>query len=251
MRVTLLGTGTSYPDPDRVQSGVLVEAAGLPLLFDIGSGILQRLTQLDLPLTSIEHIFLSHFHIDHCSDFLTFYQSIWLSGFDKTLHLYGPPMIRDWLRGLFDVAFPYLRHKLKMEVTILEENHVVHIGPVTVITCPTLHGSMESRAFRIEHDGSSVVYTSDTAPCPEVIDLACGTDLLIHECNWLDGDHPSGVHTSPLQLADVVERIAPKVVILTHVPPEVVESAEQVLSIVQRRTDAKTLMGTDLTTFDV
>ena len=251
MRVTLLGTGTSFPDRDRVQSGILVEAAGLPLLFDVGSGVLQRLTQLDVPLTSIEHVFLSHFHVDHCSDFLPLYQSLWLSGFNKTLHLYGPPMIREWLRGLFDIAFAYLRDKLLMDVTVLEENHIVHIGPVTVTTCPTLHGSMESRAFRIEYGGSSVVYTSDTAPCPEVIELAQGTDLLIHECNWLDGDHPQGVHTSPMQLADIVERTVPKSVVLTHVSPEVVHSAEKVISIISRRTDVAVVLGSDLGTFVV
>ncbi len=251
MRVTLLGTGTSHPNRDRVQSGVLVETDGVPLLFDVGSGILQRLNQLGQSLTTIEHIFISHFHVDHCSDLLTLYQSMWLSGYDKVLHLYGPPPLRDWLRGLFDVAFPYLRSKLMLETTVLEEFHVINVGPVTISICPTLHGSMQSRAFKIEHEGHSVVYTSDTAPCPEVIDLAKGVDLLIHECNWLDGDHPRGSHTSPSELAVIAEKTQPKKIVLTHMSPEVIQNGPRVISTVGRRTSAEVLLAEDMMTIDV
>ncbi|MHA1741371.1 MAG: hypothetical protein DRI52_10895 [Chloroflexi bacterium] len=250
MRVTLLGTGTSYPDPERVQSGVLVEINDMYVLFDVGSGILQRLNQLRIPLTKIHHIFVSHFHIDHCSDLPTLYQSLWMSGYDGTLHLYGPPMIDDWYRGIFTVSFPYMRDRILLELIRLDEFHAVQIADMSVTTCPTLHGSIESRAFKIEHDGRSIVYTSDTAPCPEVIALARGADLLIHECNWLDGDHPAGVHTSPSQLAKIVEQTQPKTVVLTHLGPEVVAQEKRVVDIVARRTNARVVMGRDLLVLD-
>jgi ribonuclease BN (tRNA processing enzyme) len=248
MKVRLLGTGTSLPDPKRVQSGVLVEADGTALLLDIGSGVLQRLTQTSVDLTSINHVFISHFHIDHCSDFLSFCQTLWLLGYDKTLELYAPPRMRDWSRGMYDIAFPYLREKLLVEKRVLQENEVVHLGPVVVSTSPTTHSTLESRAFRVEHQGKSVVYSSDTAPCPEVVELAAGADVLIHECNWLDGDHPKGVHTSPSELAEIVELTEPRKVVITHVSPEVVAKEKQVLATVGRRTNAKVILARDLMT---
>jgi ribonuclease BN (tRNA processing enzyme) len=180
MKISLLGTGTSLPDPERVQSGVLVEAGETTLLLDVGSGVLQRMTQSGVDLTSINHVFISHFHIDHCSDFLSFCQSLWLLGYDKTLELYAPPRLREWSRGIYDIAFPYLREKLLVEKTSLKEEDVIHLGSVVVSTAPTTHSTLESRAFRVEYDGKSIVYSSDTAPCREVIELATGADILIY-----------------------------------------------------------------------
>ncbi|MFW9862957.1 MAG: MBL fold metallo-hydrolase [Candidatus Thorarchaeota archaeon] len=248
MMVRLLGTGTSLPDPERVQSGVLVEADGTALLLDIGSGVLHRLTQTDVDLTSINHVFISHFHIDHCSDFLSFCQTLWLLGYDKTLELYAPQRLWEWSRGVYDIAFPYLREKLLVEKRTLNENDVVHLGPVVVSVSPTTHSTLESRAFRVEHKGKAVVYSSDTAPCPEVLDLATGADVLIHECNWLDGDHPGGVHTSPSELAEIVELAEPRKIVITHVSPEVVAKEKEVLAKVGRRTNAEVMLARDLTT---
>jgi ribonuclease BN (tRNA processing enzyme) len=241
MKVSLLGTGTSLPDPNRVQSGVLVEAGGITLLLDVGSGVLQRMTQSGVDLTSI----------DHCSDFLSFCQSLWLLGYDKTLELYAPPRIREWSRGIYDIAFPYLREKLLVEKTVLKEEDVIHLGPVVVSTAPTTHSTLESRAFRVEHEGKSIVYSSDTAPCREVIELATGADILIHECNWLDGDYPKGVHTSPSELAEIVERSEPSKVVINHISPEVVAKEKQVRATVGRRTKAEVILAQDLMTLSL
>ncbi len=251
MRLTVLGSGTSYPYPSRVQAGILVETRETPLIFDIGSGILHRLVQTGVELTDIEHVFFTHFHIDHSSDFLTFYQTLWLLGYDMTLNLHGPSNISEWYKGLFEIAYPYLRDKFNIERGVLDENDVVYIGSAIVTTCPTLHGSIPSRAFRIEEGGKSIVYSGDTAPCQELIDLAHKTDVLVHECNWLDGNHPKGVHTSPSELTKIIEACEPKKVILTHLAPEVVNDEERVLSITKRRTNAEILLGKDLMTIEV
>lgn len=251
MRVVLLGTGTSYPDSQRVQSGILIEDGTHRILLDIGSGVLHRLTQLEIDIKTIESVFISHFHIDHCSDFLPLCQSLWLSGYDKTLNLFAPPTIKEWSRGIYDIAFKYLRDKLLIRTSVLKENHVVPVGNLVVVTSPTLHGDYDTRAFRIEHEGKSMTYSSDTAPCRDIIDLAKGTDLLVHECNWLDGPHPQGIHTSPSELAQIAEEINPPKIVLTHISPEVVANKDKVIEIVSRRTNAEVLLGEDLMVLDL
>jgi len=251
MKATLLGTGTSYPDPTRVQSGILIEAGEQRVLFDVGSGVLHRLSQLGFDLKTLDSVFLSHFHIDHCSDFLTLSQSLWLSEYDRPLSLYAPPMVREWSRGVHDIAFTYLRDKLLIKTTILEENLVLHQGNLVVTNTPTMHGTMDTRAFKIEHDGRSLVISSDTAPCREVIELAKDCDVLVHECNWLDGSHPEGVHTSPSELAQVAEETNPGKLVLTHVSPEVVANKKKVVEIVKRRTDSEVFFGEDLVVLEV
>ncbi len=251
MKVTLLGSGTSLPDPDRVQSGILVEVGNQTILFDVGSGTLHRLTQTQVDVTSIDAVFITHFHIDHCSDFIPLCQTLWLSGYRKTLKLFGPPAMREWARGVLEVAFPYLRGKIRIELLELEERETVYLGPVAISTSITIHGSMDTRAYKIEHEGKSVVYTGDTGPCRDVIELAQGVDLLIHELNWMDGKHPEGVHTSPSELMDIVEETCPHKVVLTHLSPEVIANKKSILATISRRSNAEVIIGEDLMVLDV
>lgn len=247
----MLGTGTSLPDPRRVQSGILVEQNEKSFLFDIGSGVLHRLVETGTDLKSLDGVFISHFHVDHSSDFMTLYQTLWLSAFDKTLHLYAPPPAREWFRTFNEAIFPYLRGKVNVEVTELKERDTVKAGLLTVLCRKTQHGSADSRAFRLEHGGRSLVISGDTAPCKEVIELATGADVLIHECNWLDGKHTEGVHTSPSQLAEVIRKARPKKVIVVHAFPEVVFNIEKVMSTIGLGQGTDVVLGEDMMTLNL
>jgi ribonuclease BN (tRNA processing enzyme) len=246
MKVTLLGTGTSFVDPYRVQSGILLEVANQKMLFDVGSGVLHRITQSGIDITSIDCIFISHFHIDHCSDFPTLYQSLWMSGYNRPLRVFAPPAIKEWMRGIFEISLPYLQGKLEIEITELGTMETIDVGGVAITAQSTPHSTMDSRAFKIEFEGKSIVYTSDTSPCQEIIQLAKGVDILIHECNWLDGDHPDNVHTSPSELNEIVKQTGAKKVVLVHLGPDVVSEKEKVLEIISNGTEAEIIMGEDL-----
>jgi ribonuclease BN (tRNA processing enzyme) len=251
MKVVLLGTGTSIPDPQRVQSGILIEDGKHRILLDIGSGVLHRLCQTKIDIKTIDAVFISHFHVDHCADFLPLCQSLWLSGYDKTLKLYAPPTVKEWSRGSIDIAFTYLRDKIRIATTPLLENHVIPLEDLMIVSAPTLHSNYDTRAFKVEQNGTSLTFSSDTAPCKDIIDLAKDTDVLVHECNWLDGAHREGIHTSPSELADIAEQINPSKIVLTHVSPEVAAEKEKVVEIVSRRTSAEVVVGEDLMTFEI
>jgi ribonuclease Z len=64
-KVTLLGTGTPGPNPDRFGPATLVEAGDQKLLFDAGRGATVRLWQLKIPFSKVSPLFLTHFHSDH------------------------------------------------------------------------------------------------------------------------------------------------------------------------------------------
>jgi ribonuclease BN (tRNA processing enzyme) len=251
MKITMLGTGTSYPDPERVQSGILVESGEDKILLDIGSGVLHRLAQLGIDLRKISYVFISHFHIDHCSDFMTLCQSLWMTKSERPLKVYGPPFIHDWIRGFRETAFPYLRDKLEVQASTLNENEDIKLGETTVSNRSTIHGTMETRAFKIRAGGKTLVFSSDTAPSQELNRFAKNSDILIHECNWLDGQHPQGVHTSPSELALIVRKTTPSRVVLTHLSPEVIRSGQTVVDIVGSKHDADVRLAEDLMSFEI
>jgi ribonuclease Z len=75
-KVTLLGTGSPLPIPDRFGAATLVEAGKEKLLFDVGRGSTIRLNQIGVPIGAINAVFLTHFHSDHTSGM----PDLWLTG---------------------------------------------------------------------------------------------------------------------------------------------------------------------------
>jgi ribonuclease Z len=80
--VTLLGTGTPAPSPERFGMSTLVEVGGQRLLFDMGRGVTIRLWQKLVSFGSINAHFLTHLHSDHVNGL----PDLWLTGW-----LQGPP----------------------------------------------------------------------------------------------------------------------------------------------------------------
>ncbi len=74
-RVTLLGTGTPGPRPDRFGPSTLVEAGAERLVFDCGRSCTTRLWQLKIPLGTVK-LFITHLHSDH----IVGISDLWLTG---------------------------------------------------------------------------------------------------------------------------------------------------------------------------
>ncbi len=102
-KITLLGTGTCQLQQHRLASSALIQLGKLNILYDIGRGITQRLNQLKLKQSDLEHIVLSHYHPDHISDLIPYLQAGSHSRIDprkKTLNLYGPPGLKTIIKEL-------------------------------------------------------------------------------------------------------------------------------------------------------
>ena len=67
MKLHLLGVNGPFPESNGATSGYLLEAGDALFQFDLGSGILGRLTALTAP-ESVTARFLSHWHFDHAAD---------------------------------------------------------------------------------------------------------------------------------------------------------------------------------------
>ena len=93
--VTLLGTGSPQPLPNRFGPATLVQAGGLALLFDAGRGVTVRLNQLGVSSgKGIDAVFLTHYHSDHVAGL----PDLWMTGYmfgpfgsrSKPMRLWGP-----------------------------------------------------------------------------------------------------------------------------------------------------------------
>jgi ribonuclease BN (tRNA processing enzyme) len=245
MEVTILGSGASLLSPDRVSSGLMIETAGEPLIFDMGAGVLHRLSCSLPEITKIEHVFISHLHIDHVSDMVALIQSLWLSGFEKTLNIYGPSALLKMATILGEV-FPYLQGKVKLIYHRVEPGFQVKTNNWTVLAFPVVHGDFEAYGYHIEAEGKRVVYSGDTAPCKEMIRVAKGADLLIHECSLPDRmKELATTHTTPGDLGKLAAEAEVKALVLTHIYPELLEELGDALTSIRASFSGKVIVPRD------
>jgi ribonuclease BN (tRNA processing enzyme) len=104
LRVTLLGTGTPIPRPDRFGPSTLIEAGGQKILIDAGRGATMRLYQLGVPMGRVNALLLTHFHSDHTTGIPDFWLTGWLSSFyarrTAPLHVFGPTGAKELISNL-------------------------------------------------------------------------------------------------------------------------------------------------------
>ncbi len=104
--IILLGTGTCQIEYERRASSVLIQLNAIPVLFDCGHGVVQRLLEVGIQHNELNHIVVSHFHPDHISDLIPFlHAGAWSKRNPRTsdLHIYGPPGIQRIIDGFRDI----------------------------------------------------------------------------------------------------------------------------------------------------
>jgi ribonuclease BN (tRNA processing enzyme) len=242
IEITLIGTGVAMPQPHRVQSGILVNLDS-PVLFDCGSGVLPRLRDYE----SIEHVFLTHLHLDHVADVMSLIKAKWLCG-SHDLRIYGPSGTKEWLSRVFD-AYPYMIGKMNVEVFEMVDQDRIPVGRYEIICVKTAHG-MPSLGYGIVDEAGRVrvVYSGDTEPIKSIAALASGADLLIHECSFPDSVADVTNHTTPRMLGDMMAGVAVGRIILTHLYPHTIGFEEEMVATVHEYCGCDVTIGEDMET---
>ena len=79
MQLTLLGTGCPSVDYKRFGPSNLVTTNKAKVLIDCGSGVTQRLHQINASTADIDALMLTHLHSDHVVDLYQLIISSWHS----------------------------------------------------------------------------------------------------------------------------------------------------------------------------
>ena len=211
-----MGCSGSAPGPASPASCYLVEHDGFALLLDLGSGAFGSLLALADP-ARVDAVYLSHLHADHCLDvapFIVWHRYSGQSdrvplplyapmGADRRLALaYGDD--GDPIEDVFDV------------IPVGAGSWT--LGPFTVTTARAAH-PVECYAVRLEAGGRSLVYTGDTGPCPAVVELARGADVLLAEAAHPDVEGlPADLHLTGREAGETAAAAGVRRLLVTHVP---------------------------------
>ena len=245
--VTLLGTGSPIPDPNRAGPSTLVQAGGANLLVDAGRGVLMRLAGAGLGADRLSAVLLTHLHSDHLTDLNDVITSRWvLSMAPNPLPIVGPPGTAEVVEALLaslrrDITYRMDHHddltwEPEVQVTELTEGVAWRADGVEVNAAPTDHRPVEpSIAFRVDHGGAAVVLAGDTVPCETLDALCAGAGALVHTA--LRADVLSAVpnariqdildyHSSVEQAAQTAARAGVGTLVLTHYVPAIPPGGE-------------------------
>ena len=280
-RVTLLGTGTPIPNPDRFGPCTLVEAGSAKFLIDAGRGAVIRLSQLAVPIGSIDVQFLTHYHSDHTSGVPDVWLTGWLSSHfgqrTKPYRVMGPPGAKRLMDNLerayaddikirhADEQFPLAG--IATEVTEFDRDGVIYDKDgVKVIAFEVDHGDVikPCYGYRFEYAGRVVVLSSDTRYNANVIKHGVSADLLVHEVASAGPalmSEPSvqriiGHHTTPRDAGRVFAQTKPKLAVYTHLvligsQQVAAPTIEDIVAETRETYDGPLAVGEDLMSFDI
>jgi ribonuclease BN (tRNA processing enzyme) len=226
VKLTVVGCSGSGPGPTSPASCYLVEHDGFRLLLDLGNGAFGALQAVAEPDT-IDAVFLSHLHADHCLDVAPFV--VWRRYSGRAtggrVPMYAPVGAERRLAMAYDLDGDGLTDVFDF---VPVGPGAFEVGPFAAEIVRTVH-PIECYAIRLTAGGRSLVYTGDTGPSDDVIALARGADVLLAEAAHPPGPGlPPGLHLTGREAGEHASAAGAKRLLLTHVPAWVDEIGQLV-----------------------
>jgi phosphoribosyl 1,2-cyclic phosphate phosphodiesterase len=232
MRLTFLGTGTSFgvpqigcdcavchssdPRDKRTRSGAVIEAEGSTILIDTPPEL--RLQLITGGFTRIDAVIYTHEHADH------------INGIDdlrvfsvrqrQPLPLFGPEETLDRLRASFNYIFddavrPYEgTSKPRLTLHPVEPDRAIRVAGVEVLPLAFHHGHLRVFGYRL----GSLAYLTDIKEIPpSERDRLRGLDVLVLNALWW---RPHPTHLSITEAIATARELGARRTYLTHLTHE-------------------------------
>lgn len=274
-RLVLLGTAGGpvwYGHREGIGSAVVV--GGDVYLVDCGEGVGQQYRRAGFApfegrrtLRGLRGIFLTHLHSDHCIDYFNILLFSWFNGIGLNPHkvqVYGPGIVgmterllqayaADIYDRMSDGGQPALQtrfetHDIALPAAVVagaNANPAPDMDPIDVYEDENVavrailvpHPPMfPSFAYRFDTADGSIVFSGDTTVSANMVKLARGADVLVHEVIdrvWAESrfeapldareraavNHLVGSHTTIEEVGAVAERAGAGTLVLNHLVP--------------------------------
>ncbi len=235
VRGSVATAGASTASVGGNTSCVEVRCGDELIILDAGTGLRALGAQLPRGRSVNASILLSHFHWDHIQGF-PFFTPAYVPG--NLIDLYGPERAagKDGnIRGAFEAQmraphFPVGMETMRATLGFfpVASGQVFQIGAARITAASACHPN-GCLAYRIEHDGCSVVYATDTEHLPDgrvdesLRQLAQGADVLIYDAQYTDDEYAAGKkgwgHSTPTEGVRLAQAAGVGQLVLFHHDP--------------------------------
>jgi ribonuclease BN (tRNA processing enzyme) len=221
MKLTILGSGTSVPHPQRASPSHWLETSKGTVLLDVSGDAPHRMAEEQLDWPNLDAIWISHFHLDHIGGLTPLLFGMkWAPQTQtrtKPLRIHGPAGLRRLVDAVNDSNnYRLFEQPFRIEIVEVGANEDFDILPGISASALSTPHTKESLALRLKDDDSKLfVYTSDTGFSEDLALFAKDAALLLMECSF----RRNKTVQKHLELADairVAHDCAPEKLVLTH-----------------------------------
>jgi len=244
MQLTLLGTGCPKVDFQRFGPANLISTKKTKILVDCGSGITQRLDQINISTAEIDALFLTHLHSDHVIDLYQLIISSWHSYRSKNWKIYGPKGTKIFVKKIMSAWKEERSQRIKYEArsSVAAFKIIVKefrsLGSIKIKDLNIKYFEVDHKpvkyayGFNFFYKNKKLTISGDTRPCENVMKYGQLSDVLLHEV-FIDGEimktnkmrtsrtlHNVKAYHTPSSLVGKIAKITRcKQLVLTHLVP--------------------------------
>lgn len=247
-RLILLGTaGGPRPKETAFAPAQVIVVNDRLYVVDCGNGVAQQLARAKLALPNLRHVFITHHHSDHNADYGTLFLLAWSSGLATRVDAWGPPPLAEMTEhffrmNAFDIATRIADEGRPPLRPLIQPNEIRAPGLVMQddlvrVTCARANHPPITNAFGYRFDTAdrSIVISGDTAWSDDIVALAKGADVLVHEALYAPGvdrvvarvpdasprlkQHIMASHTTVEDCARIAAAAGVKTLVLSHLIP--------------------------------
>ena len=246
-RLILLGTaGGPRPKPNRSGPAQAIVVNGVSYIVDCGDGVARQMVLAGLKFSSMRAVFLTHHHSDHNADYGNLLLLGWSGDLASRVDTYGPPPLAlmteqflalndyDIRTRIADEGRPPLAdliapHEISGDGVVFRDRNVTVTA--ALVDHPPVRPAF---AYRFDCGDRSIVISGDTRPSQNLVRLAKGADVLVHEVMHLPSldkliaiesnaktlrAHLIASHTTTEEVGRIATEAEVKTLVLSHFVP--------------------------------
>ncbi len=271
-QLVLLGTGTPFADPNKSGPSLAIIVNNTSYIVDCGPGIVRRASQAknlgfpSLEAAQLKTLFITHLHSDHTIGLADIILTPAVLDRNAPISIYGPEGTQKMTENTMAAYKEDIDMRInglekgdaiayKVNATEIEEGEIYKDSNVTVTAFNVQHGQWKNAfGFVFQTKDKKIVISGDCTYSENLIKYAKDCDILVHEVYSDAGlkkrtqrwkDYHSSFHTSTYQLADIANKVKPKLLVLNH-QLTFGSSLQSVLDEVKSKYSGAVVNGADL-----
>ncbi|HBG81884.1 TPA: hypothetical protein DDW69_03520 [candidate division CPR2 bacterium] len=249
MKITLLGTGSFIADLKHGGPGYLLEINDKKILIDAGSGVQQKLLQLDVNPDDLDAIYITHQHADHATDLFAIIFRRFINYLSdkkepkKELFVYGP---RDTQKLIDDLGKVFKLESMSgwKWVQGIDLDGEKDFDDFTVEAFQVEHLNVVSNIYRFEAEGKAIVFSGDTPKNKGIEDATKNVDIAIMDASNSKDSVPDKVHTNTFEIAEICQNSCVKKIVLSHFRS--INYDKDLVAEVKEGFDGEVILGEDM-----
>jgi ribonuclease BN (tRNA processing enzyme) len=242
-KLILLGTGTPFADPTKSGPSLAIVVNNTSYIVDCGPGVVRRAAEASklgfpsLEAAQLKTLFITHLHSDHTIGLADIILTPAVLDRNAPIRIYGPvgsKKMTDDLMSAYKEDIAIRINGLEKGDAIayqvytneIKEGQIYKDSNLTVTAFNVQHGQWDNAfGFMFQTKDKKIVISGDCTYSENLIKYAKDCDILVHEVYSDAGlkkrtqrwqDYHSSFHTSTYQLADIANKVKPKLLILNH-----------------------------------